>query len=346
MNEGSRWHHPFFRFVQHLVFWVLSYIVFVQLFKTSVRAEKIDYIYAALFHITLLPAVYLNLGWVLPRLATYRRWPFFLVAIAAVIVLFGTVNYLFFQDWSTFLLPDYYFISYFSWWEVGLFFLIYLMITSLLKLSRSWFMVNELQKKLLETEKEKMQIELKALRSQLDPHFFFNLLNGIYSMSLDKDERLPNTILQLSELMGYMLYESKEELVPLYKEWKVVHDYIALQSVRFGSRVHIEKKLQGEFVQQKIAPLLLTTFLENAFKHGAGLSSHSNMRILLRVEARDIYFTLENTKEKVTEEGLQDYKGVGLQNVQRRLALLYPGKHQLTISDTGSMYIINLHLQL
>jgi sensor histidine kinase YesM len=150
-----------------------------------------------------------------------------------------------------------------------LFFTVYIIITMLLKLSKSWFQVSWLQKELLEKEKQKAEVELKALKAQINPHFFFNTLNSIYSMALDKDARLPGTVLQLSELMRYFIYGSKDNFIPLEKELTVVNDYIALQKIRSGKQLSIEINKQGDVIDQKIAPLLLITFLENSFKHGA-----------------------------------------------------------------------------
>jgi sensor histidine kinase YesM len=339
--------HPVSRLLQHLTFWVLSYFVFLHLFKTSQSPEKVDYIYTALFHITLLPAVYLNLEWLLPRFANTRHWLIYAAAVIAIIALFTWINYAFFQDWSKYILPDYFFISYFTIWEAGAFFIIYLVISSLLKLSRSWFAVNELQRRLLQTEKEKVQIELQALKSQINPHFFFNTLNGIYAMTLEKDERLPHTVLQLSHLMRYLLYESKEDLVPLEKEWEVVQDYIALQKIRSNENLNVEKQVDGEITHQSIPPLLLITFLENAFKHGAkGNTGAASIRLFLQVQGNRFNFRVENTKGEINDIEQNDFKGVGLENVQRRLALLYPGRHRLTIEDTANHFIVNLQLQV
>jgi sensor histidine kinase YesM len=348
MPDSTSWiYHPLSRMAQHLVFWVLSYLVFVQVFKTGEAAEKIDYVYSALFHATIVPAVYINLWGLLPRLANGRRWWWYALAVAVLIALFSWLNYSFFQDWSKYLLPNYFFISYFRVWEVSLFFLVYLGFTSLLKLSRSWFMVNELQRRLLQTETEKVQIELKALKAQVNPHFFFNTLNGIYSMTLDKDERLPQTVLQLSHLMRYFLYESREDLVPLEKEWQVLQDYISLQRIRSGKGLVVEQALEGEITQQKIAPLLLMTFVENAFKHGAkGNTGDVTIHLLLQVKDRSIYFEVRNTLGKVDEVGADEYKGVGLENVHRRLALLYPGMHTLTIRETEQDFMVTLQLAI
>ena len=108
-----------------------------------------------------------------------------------------------------------------------------------MKLSKSWFVVSRLQRQLLETDKQRVQAELKALKAQINPHFFFNTLNSIYSMSLDKDERLPGTVLQLSELMRYFLYEAREDLVLLSKEIHVLNDYIALQKIRSDEKLKV-----------------------------------------------------------------------------------------------------------
>jgi sensor histidine kinase YesM len=346
MNKGRWLYHPLFRLLQHLVFWVLSYVVFVQLFKTGIRPEKIDYIYSGVFHGTIIPAVYINLGWLLPRLANYRRWGWYVPAVVLLVVLFSWLNYSFFQDWSKYILSDYFFISYFTVWEVSLFFVVYLAITSLLKLSRSWFVVNDLQRRLLQMETEKVQVELKALKAQVNPHFFFNTLNGIYSMTLDKDERLSQTILQLSHLMRYFLYESGEDFVPLEKEWQIVEDYIALQRIRSNEQLQLEKRVEGEIEQQRIAPLLLVTFLENAFKHGAkGNTGAVSIRLLLQVLPDRIRFEVQNTRGQV-DEAYAHHKGVGLENVRRRLELLYPGKHVLLFRETVNDFIVTLELKV
>lgn len=339
--------HPLSRILQHLAFWVLSFFVFLHVFKTGIRAEKIDYVYTLLFHATLLPPVYLNLKWLLPAFAKKSSWLLYAALVIALILLFTWINYQFFQNWSLFILPDYFFISYFTYTEVSLFFIIYIGFTSLIKLSRSWFSVNELQRRLLQTEKEKVQIELKALRSQINPHFFFNTLNSIYSMSLEKDDRLPNTVLQLSELMRYFLYESREELVPLGKELTVLKDYISLEQLRSGKSLDLSVDIRGNTAELLIAPLLLITFVENAFKHGAkGETGKTFIHLALSVEGNALDFRLENNMGAAEEMPVNDHKGVGLENVSRRLQLLYPGRYQLRTGQEGNSFVVQLNLQM
>ena len=308
--------HPLLRILQHLAFWVLSFILFLQLFKTGTRPEKVDYVYTALFQLSLLPAVYINLELLLPKWGRRKKIFLYLVSLIVIIVLFSWINYRFFAEWSAKLLPSYFFISYFTFKEILFFFTVYIVITSLLKLSKSWFWVSELEKELLEKEKQKTEVELKALKAQINPHFFFNTLNNIYSMALDKDERLPNTILQLSDLMRYFLYESKDNFIPLEKELAVVNNYIALQKIRSDSELIIEAISSGQLNGQQIAPLLLITFLENAFKHGAkGNTGRSFIRINTEIEKDHLNFSVENNKGVIDEIKTGEQGGLGLENI-------------------------------
>jgi two-component system, LytTR family, sensor kinase len=339
--------HPVLRVLQHLIFWVLSFFVFLYLTKTGAKAEKVDYVYTALFQASIIPAVYINLELLLVRLGKSHIRLIYILSVIALIALFAWINYSFFDQWSSKALPDYFFISYFTWWQVVLFFSVYIVITSLLKLSKSWFLVSELQKELLEKEKQKSEVELKALKAQINPHFFFNTLNNIYSMSLDKDNRLPGTILQLSDLMRYFLYEAKDNFISLEKELAVVNNYIALQKLRSNEKLSFEIRKEGEVTDQKIAPLLLITFLENAFKHGAkGSSGSAFISFLIHIQKNQLNFTIENNKGTVDEMEPAVYKGVGLENVKRQLELLYPGKHILNIQDLTDRFTVALQLSL
>ena len=339
--------HPVLRILQHLAFWVLSFFVFLYIFKTGVKPEKVDYVYTLLFQLTLIPAVYINIELLLPKLGNRKRILFYLLSLAVIIIFFSWINYNFFDEWSAKVFPNYFFISYFTFREIILFFSVYIIITTLLKLSKSWFLVSGLQKELLEKEKQKTEVELKALKAQINPHFFFNTLNSIYSMALDKDERLPGTVLQLSDLMRYFLYESKDNFVPLEKELVVADNYIALQKIRAGKQLSIEISKKGEVNSQKIAPLLLITFLENAFKHGAkGSSGNTFIKLDIKIEKNKLNFTVENNKGIIDEVNAGDQNGLGLENVKRQLELLYPGKHLLNIKDEQDRFVVALQLSL
>jgi len=342
-SENSKGMH----IVQHVLFALLSFFILLNIFRTSRPPAVVDYVYTALFLATLLPAIYLHLYWLLPNLGGKNSLIYYVIPLLLVTAFFTWVNVQLFDHWSVKLFPGFFFISYYKWWEIALFFVVFVSITTLFKLSKSWFVVSRLQRQLLETEKQRVQAELKALKAQINPHFFFNTLNSIYSMSLDKDERLPGTVLQLSELMRYFLYESREDLVPLSKEIHVLNDYIALQKIRSDEKLKIKTEMEEDHGQQKIAPLLLIAFVENAFKHGAkGSTGDVFINIKLTAAQNTINFRVENNKGVVDETAKEDHGGLGLDNVKRRLELIYPQKHKLLIENNNKTFLVQLQLQL
>ena len=326
---------------------LLAFFILLTVFKSNNPPAAVDYIFTTLFLTTVLPVVYLHLYWLLPKLRSKASLVYYFIPLALITAGSIWVNIQLFDRWSAKLFSNFYFISYYTWWEITLFFITFLVLTTLLKLSKSWFLVNRLQRELLEKEKQRVQEELKALKAQVNPHFFFNTLNSIYSMSLDKDERLPATVLQLSELMRYFLYQSNEELVPLAKEIEVLKDYIALQRIRSDEKLQIKTVIEGDTEQQKIAPLLLIPFLENSFKHGVkGEVGATFINLKISLNGNRLNFSLENNKGTVDVVEKNDHKGLGLGNVKRRLELLYPGRHHLKIQDHGKDFIVNLQMQL
>jgi sensor histidine kinase YesM len=337
----------FIRIAQHVLFVTFVFFILLSIFRSANPPAEVDYIYTILFLSTILPVVYLHLYWLLPKLRSKGFLVNYLIPLLLIAAAFIWINIQLFDRWSVTLFPNFYFISYYTWSEITLFFITCLVLTTLLKLSKSWFLVNTLQRELLEKEKQRVQEELKALKAQVNPHFFFNTLNSIYSMSLDKDERLPATVLQLSELMRYFLYQSNDDQVPLSKEIAVLKDYIALQRIRSDGNLDVKTEIEVDAGQQKIAPLLLITFLENAFKHGVkGEVGATFIKLMIRVKGNRLNFLLENNKGHVDSIEKGDNKGLGLGNVKRRLELLYPGRHDLVIQDRGKDFIVNLQLHL
>ena len=342
-KETGKW----MRVAQHVLFAVVSFSILLNIFKINSKPVAVDYVYTSLFFATILPVIYLNLYWLLPKLQKPKSVIKYFFLLICVTDIFLFINIELFNHWSAWLFPGYFFISYYKWWELALFFFAFIIITTLLKLSKSKFEVNELQRKLLESEKQAIQSELKALKAQINPHFFFNTLNSIYSMSLEKDERLPGTVLQLSELMRYFLYESKEDTVLLQKEIDVLKDYIALQKIRSDDKLLFEENIGGKITGQKIAPLLLITFLENAFKHGAkGDTKQTYIHLDMKVSEHKLDFRLENNKGRIDEVENRDYKGLGMENVKRRLELIYPGRHKLSVTENENNFIVQLEIRI
>lgn len=348
MQAKSYWYNKVgIRLFLHLVFLATVYYILFIIFKVNSPAVKMDYIYPALFLLTLLPVTYINLEWLIPSVAGRKKWALYILILFTLIALSVWLNTSFFEHWSAILLPNLFFISYYTWWEILLFVVGLIGISTLLKLSKSWLTMAELQQKLLQVEKENIDIELKALKSQINPHFLFNTLNSIYSLSLDKDERLPDTVLKMSAIMRYYLYESKEDVVPIRKEIQVLNDYIDLQQIRSSEKLHIKRNIAVNGENKCIAPLLLLTFVENAFKHGAkATTGDSYIDIDIALKDDNFYFSIRNNKGVVDNLPVNQYSGVGLQNVKRRLELMYPSNYELQTNDSPTEYSVSLKLHL
>jgi LytS/YehU family sensor histidine kinase len=226
-------------------------------------------------------------------------------------------------------------------WEVLVtIFTIYFIITSLLKLSKSWYVLQRV-------EKEKLEIELQSLKTQVNPHFLFNSLNSIYSLSLAKSEQTPDTVLELSNLLRYMLYEVGEATVELSKEIEMMENYVELQKLRADPSSDIRFEIKGDELDQHIAPLLFFPLIENSFKHGIkAVSLHAYVHILLEASMDKLSFTIENNKGFIDDPEQGKYGGIGLENVQRRLSLIYPGKHQFEILEDRDTYKVILKIEI
>ncbi len=197
-----------------------------------------------------------------------------------------------------------------------------------------------LQKK--ELELANRQSELSFLRAQINPHFLFNSLNNIYALVYMQSGKALDAIAVLSDLLRYMLYETSEK-VSLQKELHYIEQYIALQKLRFDWPVKTEMKVAGQPDSIYIAPLLLIPFVENAFKHGDFSEHADGLSVSVSVTQQKIYFHCFNQKNHQQKD---DSGGIGLENVERRLALLYPGKNKLTIDSNDTHFIVNLEIQL
>jgi two-component system, LytTR family, sensor kinase len=190
---------------------------------------------------------------------------------------------------------------------------------------------------------EKTVAELAFLKSQLNPHFLFNTLNNIYVLTYQKSDKAPAAMLKLAEIMRYMLYESNEPLVDLEQEVKYLTNMIELQKMRYHGTVFIESNMQGNFSGKMIAPLLLAPFVENAFKHGDVGDKDNPLVINLLESHNNVHFSVKNKKRHQNKD---EVGGVGMENVQRRLDLLYAGKYSLDIQDDERLYYCELNVIL
>ncbi len=196
-----------------------------------------------------------------------------------------------------------------------------------------------------EMEHEKLNTELSLLKSQINPHFFFNTLNNIYSLAIVKSDETASSILKLSSIMRYVLTETEQKYVPLANEIEFLQNYINLQSVRLTDKVKLTVDVQGEIDGKQVAPLLFIPFVENAFKYGVSTVDASEIIIRLSTEADSVHLFVQNSIVKGAKQSTVN-TGIGIANVRRRLELLYPAKHTLKMDEKPNQYTTNLEINL
>jgi len=204
----------------------------------------------------------------------------------------------------------------------------------------------ESQRKAKTLENEKLQSELKYLRSQISPHFLFNTLNHIYGLSLENSKKVSKLILKLSDFLSFSLYESKQSFIPLQKEVDLMNDFIALEKSRFDDRVDISISLpKGENLIGKIPPLILVPFVENAFKHSLKDKS-KKVSIAIKLDVVDdvLIFSVRNSKDNEEHSSISNNNGLGLLNIKKRLDIVYGKNYDLKIDNLENEYIVNLKI--
>jgi len=199
--------------------------------------------------------------------------------------------------------------------------------------------------KLKKIAKEKVEAELSFLKAQIKPHFLFNTLNSIYSLAIQKSNEVPHAIALFSVMLRYITNEAHKNFIPINKELGYISSYVGLQKLRFENTVNVEFFIEGSADEREIAPLLLSTFVENAFKYGVNPEKKSVIKISVFVSDSEICLTVFNNK--VIDQATQITEGgLGLQNVKKRLDLLYPKQYELDINDEKESYSILLKIKL
>lgn len=217
----------------------------------------------------------------------------------------------------------------------------FLIIGTAIRMYVEWNL-NENKKK--EVEKLSTTSQLYFLKNQINPHFFFNSLNTIYSLATKKSPDAPEAIITLSDLMRYMLYRTNKDFVPLQEEFDYINNYMKLQRLRIADDSNVSINFFGNVTNQKISPLLLISFIENAFKYGTDYKGNTEIRIIINVELNYLHFNCVNLLGSGKKEG--EESGIGLKNTLERLNLLYPDSHKLITREEDGKFIVDLNLKL
>jgi LytS/YehU family sensor histidine kinase len=345
MNAGSR------RVLMHVGFWVLwlSRTIYdiVSLYGFGAGEILFLVVYAA----TQIPMMYFHLYVLVPKLFKAGSYWLYALCTVALLAAYSFVNFSLLSVIPS-LVSDSNVSEYIAslTWRYDVFEGFFtLVITYAIKYAGQ---ATSAQNKLLQLQKDNLLLELEALKSQINPHFLFNTLNNIYSLSLRKSDKAPEMILSLSDMMRYVLYECSSGAVPIEREIQFIKNYIDLERLRHGHHVTITFSLEGEPGEHTIEPLLLIPIVENSFKHGVNTQVNEGfVAIGLKFDHNKIELNATNSiqvnGQAVKENKLGRKKhGIGLDNVRKRLELLYPGRYQLHIQPSADRWQVNLELNL
>ncbi|MFK8165460.1 MAG: sensor histidine kinase [Lewinella sp.] len=339
----------------HIAFWLVYASFFFYQLSFGRRGEP-DWsriIPDFTFHISgLLIISYLNYFVFLPRFLSEKNLGRYMLRFFPV---FGLLSYLFLKGKQALLLP---FVGVDSW-AYSTRFVVSVILTSLfivvfvglLRFVEDYFL-HEAERK--ESENRQLTSELRFLRAQVNPHFLFNTLNNLYYLAVNQSTQTPEVIAKLSGMMRYMLHESNHSTVALSKEIAYMENYIELEKLRLNDEVPIAFEVSVGAAAgavgvegARIVPLILITFLENAFKHGiSNGGGKSWITIYLNLEGRQLDFRVRNSRVVESEKTVTEQSGIGLANVRRRLELSYPNAHLLNVKDDTDEYAVYLQITL
>ncbi len=334
-----------YKILIHVLFWIyMLNQAFFPVFLNKIDTKLLeDYIYLKDIFITMLLNIFVFYAvyFVIPNFLSLRRkWYVFPFVIILAVLLSAVRLPVEIAYWKYIVkMPASQLQFQYDWiWATLKVTVIISIYAMLIRFSIDWF---DSQKYKDELIKERQASEIALLRSQVNPHFLFNTLNNIYSLVYNKSNEAPNAVMKLSSIMRYMLYDSNTDLVAVLKEVEYLDSFIELQQLRITQKGFVEIKVTGSMENRTIAPMLLIPFVENAFKHGEK-NHEPGIIIHLNLEPDKLFFTVTNFMKINGQVSNEDSGGFGLNNIKRRLGLLYPDKHDLKITTTGDMYKVEL----
>lgn len=338
------------RILWHFVFWLIILAMFTGIDVTSgeITNHTVSWYKMLWSNMMALPvmilATYVTLYGLLPWYLEKRQSLLLIIAVLATAFLFGMIQRAVAQFviypyvWGESLKHGWFVFYKIAFNVINIYMVVFAAVAiKLLKIA----LQNEYARQLL--EKEKLRAELKFLKTQIHPHFLFNTLNNLYALTLQNSTKSPEVVLKLSSLLDYMLFESNVPKVPLSKEISLINNYISLEKLRYGDALEISFNFSIDHIQRQIAPLLFFPFVEFAFQQSL-LDNSEPTWITIDLDIRQDILTLKVENMKATTDSINNYDT--LNNVQRRLNLLYPQKHNLKLLNTEETHLIVLTLNM
>jgi hypothetical protein len=330
--------------VFNLVLWLCSFALFLMVFTENDESHTIDFIYTASFLSTLIVPVLINYYVFIPYLLKKEKYFIYVVVFVVNIVVFTQLNIWFFDYFIDFIFTDYYFISYHSNITLLTIFSVFLIVTTLIKLSVDWFYFNSNENRELKIKNQQIQSQLSSLRSQINPHFLFNSLNVIYALAIENKKETKDAIVQLSDILRYVIYDSNTQRVALKDEITLLKNYIEFQQFRHQHSDNITFNCTIDNDNYLIYPMLLLPLVENSFKYGIkGDINNTYINITLIQKDKEFTFDIENNYCENLSEPIE-HSGVGLENIKKNLEIVYPKSHDLKIYKTNDTFKVVLKL--
>jgi sensor histidine kinase YesM len=342
------------RIFLHILFWLAVYLFFIVFFGRSSRDYSVTIIFVSMLLPLSIATTYFLNYFLIPRYLFTKKYSrftlfvFYTFVISVWLELFISLGvFIFITNYQSEKMNSSSFDGLLL--MVGLYFTIVIAVA--IKLVRRSFQIQkkntELDNRRFQMELKLKEAELKLLKAQVHPHFLFNTLNNLYGLTLEKSDDAPKLVLQLSEILDYILYRCDEKLVSLDKELANLKNYIEIEKIRYSGKLKLTADFPKETGKLKIAPLILLPFVENAFKHGVShFPGVAFVNIKISIVETNLFFKIENSRNPMLKKEESHSSGVGLKNVRKRLDLIYPEKHMLNIDEKEETFSVNLTLQL
>ncbi|MDT0557465.1 histidine kinase [Ichthyenterobacterium sp. W332] len=331
--------------VFNLVLWFVVFWILLFIFSKTSKPIKIDYIYTAGFIFTLISPVLLNFYILIPKLLKRQRYLLYILGFIANIAIWERLHSWLFRDTLDAIFKDYFFVSYHSNTSITIIFIVVLVVTAFVKLTEDWIYYNANESKLLRENNQIIESQLLALRSQINPHFLFNSLNVIYSMAIEEKKDIKSAILQLSDILRYIIYDADTKKVPLSKEIELLSNYIEFQKYRTHNINTVRFNTSVDNETFHIYPMLLLPIVENAFKHADFSKLGKTITLDFIQNKTDFMFSVSNPiSENNSTETVDFYSGFGLESIKKNLEIVYPNQHLLNITSENTKFKVELKL--
>ncbi|WP_299129227.1 sensor histidine kinase [uncultured Winogradskyella sp.] len=340
--KKSNYHRPL---IFNGILWLLAFVVLVFVFSKGNTPIKVDYIYTMVFLITLALPVSINFYILIPRLLKQEKYLSYAMSFIFNLVFFALTSSWFLRPLLDLVFTKYFFIAYLSKTDIFIVFSIFLVATTLIKFAEDWFYFNTNENKILRLKNQHIETQLSALRAQINPHFLFNSLNVIYALALEKKTETTKAIVQLSDILRYVIYDTDTERVILKDEVKLITNYIAFQNYRFKTPIPTDLNINIENEHYKIYPMLLLPLIENSYKYGI-ISGEEPKRIKIDLtqNKNNFEFCIKNTNLNTDNKLKAKDSGVGLKNLKNNLNLVYPNRHYFEVVETPEQFKVLLKL--